>query len=334
MLGDAIRADKTMRTDKRTKTENGMGTRSATRVAKTTRPDRRAKTENGMGTRRATRIGRTMGPDKAIKTARTIGREEIIETLVRALEPLDYVYAIWEGGAIGFGRLDEWSDIDLYVDAQDERIQEVFPVVEQTLESLSPIELKYDVIATPSQGYLQVFYRLRDTTEFLLIDLAVIKHYTEEKFLEPEMHGQAFFYFNKNNAIKCPSLDKQKLVEDSKTRLERIKKRFETFRCFIRKEINRKNYIEALDLYRGLMLDSLVEVLRIKYKPVHHAFKTRYIHYHLPADIVSRLEDLYFVKNQRDLENKYHIAEQWFYQAVSEIDFEAIAQRLGIASKH
>ena len=335
VLSHATKTDRKMRTNNKMKTHRGSRTEKTTKAVKKMKADKGSRTGGTKRTHRKMRANKgngTGGTTKIQKTARshkTIGREEIIETLVKAFEPLDYVYAMWEGGAIGFGRLDEWSDIDLYVDAQDERIQEVFPVVEQTLESLSPIELKYEVATTPSQGYSQAFYRLRDTSEFLLIDLAVIKHSTEEKFLEPEMHGRALFYFNKNDAVKCPSLNRKKLAEDVKTKLQRIQKRFETFRCFIPKEMNRKNYIDALDLYRGLTLDSLVEVLRIKYKPVHHAFKTRYIHYHLPADVVSRLKDLYFVRNEKDLEKKYHIAEQWFYEAVKEMDFGHVEQGLG-----
>ncbi|MDI6809082.1 MAG: hypothetical protein QME66_08900 [Candidatus Eisenbacteria bacterium] len=261
-------------------------------------------------------------------TEESPGREQILAKLAEALERLDYVYAMWEGGAIGYGRFDEWSDIDLYVDAEDERIQEVFPAVERALESLSPIELKYEVPTTPAQGYAQAFYRLAGTSKFLLIDLAVIRHSSENKFLESEIHGKASFSFNKNGAVRSCSLDKERLLGILKSRLERIQKRFETFECFIPKEINRKNWIEALDLYRALVLDSLVEALRIKHKPVHHDFKTRYIHYDLPADIVRRLKELYFVKDENDLKEKYPVAARWFSEVIREIDLKEIERRL------
>ena len=48
-----------------------------------------------------------------------IGRKEIISAIVSALEPLDYVYALWEGGAVGFNRVDEWSDIDIHIDVDE-----------------------------------------------------------------------------------------------------------------------------------------------------------------------------------------------------------------------
>ena len=46
-------------------------------------------------------------------------RAEILVTLRAALEPLPYTHALWEGGAAAFGRVDDWSDIDLQVDADD-----------------------------------------------------------------------------------------------------------------------------------------------------------------------------------------------------------------------
>jgi len=257
-----------------------------------------------------------------------IRRTEIISTLVRALEPLDYVYAMWEGGAIGHGRLDQWSDIDLYIDAKNEMTQRVFSVVERALKSVSPIELKYDVPAPPSQAYTQAFYRLKGTSKFLLIDLAVFRHDSREKFLEAEIHGRISFCFNKNNSIKPVRLHREKLARNLKSRLRRLRTRFDAFECFVQKEINRENWIEALDIYRGLVLDSLVEALRIKHKPVHHEFKTRYIHYDLPADILRRLKDLYFVKNENDLERKYRIAEHWFHDAICDIDLKEIQRNL------
>ena len=259
---------------------------------------------------------------------KTIGREQILSALVSALEPLDYVYAMWEGGAIGHGRLDEWSDIDLYVDAQDERVGETFPVVERALNSVSSIELKYEVPTVPAQGYAQAFYRLDGTSKFLLIDLAVFKHGCQDKFLEFEIHGEVYFCFNKSDAVRPAPLDREKLLNTLRSRVERIRKRYDTFGCFIRKEINRENWIEALELYRGLTLDLLIELLRIKHKPVRYQFKTRYVHYDLPAGVVKRLKKLYFVRDEKDLERKYRAAEKWFYEALEDIDFEEIERCL------
>lgn len=68
-----------------------------------------------------------------------LSREEIVQSLREDLEPLEYIYACWEGDSVGFNRTDEWSDLDLYLLADDERIKETFTAVERSMETLSPI---------------------------------------------------------------------------------------------------------------------------------------------------------------------------------------------------
>ena len=44
-----------------------------------------------------------------------ITREDLLNTLVGVLQDQDYALAIWEGGAAGFNRVDQWSDADVQV---------------------------------------------------------------------------------------------------------------------------------------------------------------------------------------------------------------------------
>ena len=259
---------------------------------------------------------------------RQIGRDAIIPALKTALEPLDYVYAMWEGGAISFDRIDEMSDIDLYVDVEDSRVSQVLPAVEDTLEKLSGIKLKYYVPLPPSHPYAQAFYRLKGASEFLLVDIAVMKHGAEDKFLEPEIHGKALFHFNKNGAVEIPRVDGEKFVANLSGRMDKMRTRFEMFRCFVPKEMKRGNYVEALDLYSRLVLELLLEALRMKHKPLHYNFRTHHILHDLPRDVVERLRALYFVSDETDLARKLGLAEEWFRQTVEEIDFDAIRRNL------
>ncbi len=259
-----------------------------------------------------------------------IGRKVIIEAIVSALEPLDYVYALWEGGAVGFNRLDEWSDIDIHVDAEDDHVMDVFPHAEEAMSSLSPIELKYEVPQPTWHGHAQAFYRLEETSKFLIIDLAVMKHSNPDKFLLQEKHGKAVFHFNKDDAVKLPIFDKEGFIKDIKERLDKIQKRFDMFQCFVEKGLNRKNYITSLDFYYRITLASLVEVLLIKYEPIRHDHGAYYIHYDLPADVVSKLEGLFFVKDEEELEEKSLKAEKWFHDIMNEIDYEKMEEHLKV----
>jgi len=134
-----------------------------------------------------------------------VTRDAVIKTLVDALKPLDYVHAFYESGAIAFNRVDEWSDIDLNLVVDDEKVNDAFVAVETALKSLSPIKQKFAIPQLPWPGVSQAFYRLERASEYLLIDLAVIKLSGQEKFLEPEVHGKATFYFNKSDKGKSAS---------------------------------------------------------------------------------------------------------------------------------
>ncbi len=259
---------------------------------------------------------------------RKITRDEITAAIAAALEPLDFVHAMWEGGAVANNRADRWSDIDICVSAEDGRVKELFPVVERALEALAPIELKYDVLAPTLGEYVQAFYRLEGAGKFMLVDFAVFKHSAKDKLLEPEIHGNAIFHFNKAGAVEVPSLDPDRHIAAMKDALERTRRKCEMFAPFVEKEILRGDYLRALDLYQRMVLGALVQALRIKHKPEHYDFGVSYNRYHLPADVVERLSDLYFARDGKDLEEKYRRALAWYEQACNEIDFDEIRDKL------
>jgi len=263
-----------------------------------------------------------------MKAKEKLTRDKVIKTVVNALEPLSYVYAFYEGGAIAFGRVDEWSDIDLCLIVDDAKVNEAFLTVEEALKSISPVKQKYEMAQLPWPGVSQAFYKLENASEYLIIDLAILKLDSPEKFLQPEIHGNSVFYFNKLNKLDVPRLDRDAFVEKMSERLKRLQARFDMFGNFVQKEINRGNFLEALDLYYTLVLGSLVEVLRMKHNPVHYDFRMRYVHYELPAEVVAKLERLYFVKNAKELQSKYCEAAEWFRKAVSEVDRKEIEKQL------
>jgi hypothetical protein len=241
-----------------------------------------------------------------------LSRDRIILELVNALWPLDYVYGFWEGGAAAFGRVDEWSDIDVNIIVDDDKINETFNQVEKALTTLSPIKLKYEVPKATLQDMSQAFYKLEKASDYNLIDLAVLKLSKQDKFLEPRIHGNVVFYFKKGEKISSAPLDVQEYTNSMQKRLFRLKTRFDMFNCFVQKELKRKNYLEALDLYYNITLASLVEVLRMKHNPFHYDFKMRYVHYELPPDAIKKLEWLYSVRGLEDLQGKYEEASTWF----------------------
>lgn len=171
----------------------------------------------------------------------------------------------------------------------------------------------------PWPGLSQAFYKLENVSKYLLIDFVVVKLSAQDKLLEPEIHGNIVFYFNKRNRIKVPKLDRDLFNKKLCERIERLKVRFEIFNSFVQKEINRGNYLEAFDFYQTLTLATLVEALRIKHNPLHYNFKMHYVHYELPPKTVKKLLRLYFVRDEKDLQKKYREASKWCQEILSEI---------------
>lgn len=248
-----------------------------------------------------------------------LSREQILDALEYALKSRDDVFAMWEAGAASFDRVDAWSDIDLQVDVQDGHVAEIVSVIEATLATLSPIALRYEIPQPTWHGHAQVFYRLRDASEFLLLDLVVIQHSNANKFLEAEIHGRARVLFDKANVTTPPPFDHTAHAAKLRAHIATLGVTFELFQTLTLKELNRHNDIEALAFYQSYTLRPLVQVLRMQYAPTRYNFHTRYVYYDLPPEIVRELQALFFVASADELRVKRERAAAWFYATLNQL---------------
>ena len=249
-----------------------------------------------------------------------ISRKEIIDALTAALKPLKYVYAFWESGSVSFHRMDEYSDIDLYLVTEDGRVEDAFSSMEQSLADSFGIELKYRLPEPTWHGHSQVFYRLLNTSPFLFLDIVVMKISSQDKFLQYRIHQEPIIYFDKTGLIQDHPIDAGQFFEKLISRLETLKVTFDLFQVMTLKELNRGNDIEAFSYYLAYTYRPLVEALRIKYCPYHHNFHNSYIYYDLPEETVKRLHGLNFVANAEELRECRSKAEVWFQEVVNSID--------------
>jgi hypothetical protein len=248
-----------------------------------------------------------------------VTRERLLGALREQLEPLPYVHAMWEAGAIAFGRVDQWSDVDLQIVVDDDRVEDAFGVVESALEELSPIDATFRFPEPVWHGHSQAFYRLRDASPYLLLDLVVMKLGGENRFLQYEIHGRPFVYFDKSGVVVPEAFDGAAMSEKIRGRVQSHRARFDMFQVMVTKEIERGNPIEAVVYYHGATLRPLVEMLRTRYAPVRHDFHTRYVYHELPEAVVRRLEPLFFPSDLADLAAKRREAERWFEEVSREL---------------
>lgn len=257
-----------------------------------------------------------------------IARKDITRVLIEALEPLDYVHALWEAGAAAFKRVDEWSDIDLYVVVDDDGVEDTISSMEKALSVLSEFDLTLRLPEPTWHGHSQVFWRLKKASPFLFLDIVIMKRSSKNKFLQFTIHGEPLIHFDKTGVIKDDSIHSGSFVKRLETRLEMIKTTFALFQVLTLKELNRGNDIEAFSYYVGYTYRPLVEVLRIKYCPYHYNFFTTYIYYELPPEIVARLQKLYFVAHAEQLRQCQAEAEEWFWEVVKSINLDEVKRRL------
>jgi hypothetical protein len=247
-----------------------------------------------------------------------VTRDGIVKALVADLKPRRYVKAFWEGGAAAFGRLDEWSDLDLYILVSAGKVEETFGVVEESLRRLSPISQTY-VVRVGFEGVAQKFYRLKWASEFAVVDLAILTASSPEKFLTSEVHGKNIFYFNKRGVVKVPRLDPHAMQKKIEVRRDVLSGRLAMFGNYVEKEIHRGNSLEALENYRTVVLGTLVEALRMRYNPVHYDFKLRYVHRELPPGVLKKLENLAYVQDVPDLARKNQEARSWCEETLADL---------------
>lgn len=253
-------------------------------------------------------------------TRRTVEREDILNSLKDALEPLGFVGAMWEGGAAAFGRVDEWSDIDLQVLCDDDRVEDVFEAATAALQRLSTIHLTFRFPEPTWHGHSQAFYRLAGASKFLLVDFVVMKRgSTSDRFLQPAVHGRPFIHFDKKGEVVWEPLDAAAFAEKLRGRIATTRVLFDMFLPFVEKELNRGNAVEAMAYYHSVVLRPLVELLRIVHAPLRHNFYARYVYYEMPGDVVKRLEHMFFVAGAEDLRERCEEAESWIGEILGEL---------------
>lgn len=248
-----------------------------------------------------------------------ITAEQITQAIRLALEPQETVLALWQAGAAAFNRLDLWSDIDLMVVVEDDQVEQTFQQIEQALISLSPIELRWRLPQPTWHGHDQAFYRLEQASPFLLIDIAVMKRSSPEKFLQPELHGQALVFFDKAQIVQWPEFDWEGHRKLLRLRLDTLQVTFDLFQILTLKELHRGCAIDALAYYQAFTLRPLVEALRMRHDPARYNFGSRYLYYDLPAELTTRLEKLFFPASPGELLLHHTEAGQWFQEIVQEL---------------
>lgn len=246
-----------------------------------------------------------------------VTRVPIIAACKAALESLPFVEAAWLGGSEAFGRNDQYSDIDLGATGPEDRWEETFARLERALEALSPIKTRLVLPMPTWHGHPQRFYALRDTDEFLRVDVIYLLPRNRAEFLEPTRHGRPVVLFDRTGALAPTELDWPAHHARMRQRLVTLRQTFDMFWKQPVKSALRGDEIEAVNWYFNFVLRPLIEVLRMKHCPARYDFAYRYTTIDLPADVVSTLRELHRVHGCDDVRAKVARAGSVFHETVA-----------------
>jgi hypothetical protein len=245
-------------------------------------------------------------------------REILIDAIQKAVEPLDEILAMYQGGSAAFGKADEMSDVDLQIIAVDEFAGHVIPLVEDAFAAVAIVKYRNEIPQPTWHGHRQVFYRFGNASPYLMLDLVVICASSPNKFLEPEIHGERVIAFDKTGITTIPPLDQaalQKTIEAARRTLLLDR---EFTGLYVTKELNRDHFIEAVTYYFAYTLNPLITLLRMKYSPARYNFRTKKVYDDLPEEVLARIAPFYAIRDANDLREKDQLASSWIRELVVE----------------
>ncbi len=221
-------------------------------------------------------------------------RDCLIGSLQSALEPLDFCRALWLGGSDAHSRTDAMSDIDIQAMVRDESVEQVLAAAESALGQISPVSRRYRVPEPSWHGCSQIFCALRDCPPELMIDLTMLKLSSPmaNRFLEVERHGRGVVLFDKDRLVEPVPLERDGHEAKVRAKLADLRDCVPILAPIVLKAVRRANAPEAAAMYHGLILRSLVDLLRIVHCPERFDFGLRYVRGDLPPLPAAAVERL------------------------------------------
>ena len=231
-------------------------------------------------------------------------RDKIVEHLRSQLEMRSDIYAFWIEGSVPQGYADEFSDIDLWLSTDDDKIFAVYDDIEQILSEIAPIDFKYTVKNKGELG--QNVYHLEGMSEFLTVDVNT-QGISRDVYLVNDV-DDAQILFDKENVVKFKEREPAHIDIESKRK--KLQGFYEQMRPSLLKNVRRNKNLEALYYYH-LILRYATKFLRLKYGWHEKTdFDLKHIYRDIPESETKQLEKFYSVSPQ-DVEQGLAELEKW-----------------------
>lgn len=251
-----------------------------------------------------------------------ITREQIIEILKELALSKRYVHAMWLEGADGLGRVDEYSDIDVWFSVSDSYADTLIPFCIEALRKLG--DIPYQNIDTVKHSCGEIFQaniKIEGTSPFLYVDICVQKLSRDKRattFTENDPAEFPLVIFDKKNIIAYrKSTPMPKFLQDE---IIADQKRVFLQRARAIKYIHRNRFIEAISYFSQYCVMPVVTLARLIYTPRNWQYGTCHISVHLPKDVVAEIERLSQNKTVQDVAKNVELAEKLFEKYLSQLE--------------
>lgn len=245
-----------------------------------------------------------------------VNRNTITDAIHKKLFKNSSVFAMWLEGSTGTNTVDEYSDIDIWVDVKDGSESKVLNEIKKIITPFGPVDFEFEQ-DHPHPKIRQKFFHLKNTSEFLIIDIGIQSHSRKFQFEEGDT---VKIIFDKSKAITFRKSNKKQVRMNLEKKEAVLRKTFPFFQAWVKKEILRGNFLEALSAYHTKVLEPLVELLRIQHTPKKSDYGLKHISRDLPKKIVLMLEDLHTVNSLQELSLKLKKANRLFLDTLKEMD--------------
>lgn len=144
-----------------------------------------------------------------MKQSNIISREIIILKFKQILFNESSVYAFWLEGADAINKVDQYSDMDIWLDVKDGQETVVFSKIKKILLEISIIDFELEV-THPHSKIRQKFFHLKGSSEFLIIDICLQSHSRVFWYTKEHAGEKVKIIFDKCKVVKFRNLDKDK----------------------------------------------------------------------------------------------------------------------------
>lgn len=249
-----------------------------------------------------------------------ITERDITETLRNELKPLPYLYAFWIEGSFAMGDADEYSDIDYWIDVEDNYVKDALEHVELALRKLGELDER-DETGNDHPKLGQIVYHIKGSSPYLVLDFNWQLHSRDRKeyhYIKNDIVEGALVIFDKDDVIRFEEADNQEILKNKKICMQECDYRYSQH-LRVRKYINRGTFAECYAYYNKFVIEPLVMLLRLKFTPLYPYHYLLHISRHMPLDVVNRLEKLIQVKSLENMENRMKEAKEWYQELNEEV---------------